>query len=202
MNHGDQRFEIIINVLVSSFCFICISMVSFYGLYNLLILTSKVSLRTERLINRWIQYFKGKSRTFLFWPIVYIYIYEYCFTSLSAESWQYRDRRKPEAGAMPYSYFEWLQGIFIVHSTIGRTVHYMPLNSLEHCICTTTMTNIRPDRDSNLVTPGCKPQSIRMSHRGWHLSDCAITFEWLLLNVGVCIAFQILYIVVWTFFHI
>ena len=34
------------------------------------------------------------------------YIYEYCFTSLSAQSWQYRDRRKPEVGTMPYSYFE------------------------------------------------------------------------------------------------
>ena len=34
--------------------------------------------------------------------------YEYCFTSLSAQSWQYRDRRKPEAETMPYSYFEWL----------------------------------------------------------------------------------------------
>ena len=53
-----------------------------------------------------------------------------------------------------------------MHSTIGSTVHSMPLNSLEHCICTTTMTNIRPDRDSNLVPPGYKPQSIRMSHRG------------------------------------
>ena len=31
---------------------------------------------------------------------------EYCFTSPSAQSWQYRDRRKPEAGIMPYSYFE------------------------------------------------------------------------------------------------
>ena len=79
---------------------------------------------------------------------IYIYIYEYCFTSLSAQSWQYRDRRKPEAGTTPYSYFEWLQGFFIVHSTIGSTVHSMPLNSLEHCLCTTTMTNIRPDRDS------------------------------------------------------
>ena len=28
------------------------------------------------------------------------------------------------------------------------------------------MTNIRPDRDSNRVPPGYKPQSIRMSHRG------------------------------------
>ena len=25
-----------------------------------------------------------------------------------------------------------------MHSTIGSTVHSMPLNSLEHCICTTT----------------------------------------------------------------
>ena len=67
---------------------------------------------------------------------------------------------------MPYSYFEWLQGFFIVHSTIGSTVHSMPLNSLEHCIGTPTMTNIRPDRDSNLVPPSYKPQSIRRSHRG------------------------------------
>ena len=36
-------------------------------------------------------------------------------------------------------------------STIGSTVHSMPLNSLEHCICTATMTNIRIDRDSKLV---------------------------------------------------
>ena len=35
-----------------------------------------------------------------------LYIYEYCFTSLSAQSWQYRDRRRPEAGTMPESYFE------------------------------------------------------------------------------------------------
>ena len=34
------------------------------------------------------------------------YIYEYCFTSLSAQSWRYCDRRKPEAGTMPCSYFE------------------------------------------------------------------------------------------------
>ena len=81
-------------------------------------------------------------------------------------TWQYRDRRKPEADTMPYSYSEWLQGFFMVHSTIGRTVHSIPLNSLEHCICTTTMTNIRPDRDSNLVPQRYKLQSIQMSHRG------------------------------------
>ena len=72
---------------------------------------------------------------------------------------------------MPYSYFELFQGFFIEHSTIGSTVHPRSLNRLEHCICTTTMTNIRPDRDSNLILPDYKPQSIRMSHRGrpvWH----------------------------------
>ena len=67
---------------------------------------------------------------------------------------------KPEAGTMPYSYF------FIVHITIGSNVHSRPLNSLEHCICTTTVINIRPDRDSNLIPPGYKPQSIRVSRRG------------------------------------
>ena len=29
---------------------------------------------------------------------------EYCFTSLSAQSWQFRDRRNPEIGTMSYSY--------------------------------------------------------------------------------------------------
>ena len=42
---------------------------------------------------------------------------------------------------------------------------HMSLNSLEHCICTITMTNIPPDRDSNLVPPSYKPQTIRKSHR-------------------------------------
>ena len=31
---------------------------------------------------------------------------EYCFTSLNAQAWQYRDRRRPEAGTMPYFYSE------------------------------------------------------------------------------------------------
>ena len=53
-----------------------------------------------------------------------------------------------------------------MHSIIGGTVHSMPLNSLEDCTCTTTMTNIRPDWNSNLVLPGYRHQSIRISHRG------------------------------------
>ena len=85
-----------------------------------------------------------------------MWVSECCFTSRSAQLWHW-DRRKPETGIMPYSYFEWLQGFFIVHSTIGSTLHFRPLNSLYHCINTTTMTNIRPDRDSNMVPPGYRP---------------------------------------------
>ena len=88
---------------------------------------------------------------------------EYCFTSLYAQSWQYRDRRRPEAGTMPYSYFEWLQGFIIVHSTIGSTVHSRPLNSLYmHCKCTTKYPT-RPGFEHG--TLGYKLQSRRMSHR-------------------------------------
>ena len=71
----------------------------------------------------------------------------------------------PKPGLCPTLIFKWFQGFFIMNSSIGCTVHAMPLNSLEHCICTTTMTNILHDRDSNMVPPGYKPQLIRMSHK-------------------------------------
>ena len=56
----------------------------------------------------------------------------------------------PKSGLGP-TLIEWLQGFFIVRSTIDDTAHSRPLISLEHCICTTSMTNIRPGRDSNPV---------------------------------------------------
>ena len=67
---------------------------------------------------------------------------------------------------------EWLQGFFKVHSTINTTSHShsRPLSSLEHCICTTLMSNIRPGRDSNPVHLSFKPQPDRMSHRGWPIA--------------------------------
>ena len=49
----------------------------------------------------------------------------------------------------------------MVHSTIDTTA-YTPLNSLDHCIYTTSMTNIRPGRDSNPLPKGFEPQSDRM----------------------------------------
>ena len=44
------------------------------------------------------------------------------------------------------------------------TAHSRPLNSLGHCTCTTSMTNIRPDRDSNPVPLCFESQPDRMSH--------------------------------------
>ena len=61
---------------------------------------------------------------------------------------------------------EWLQGFFMVHRPIDSTAHSRPLNSLDHCICTTPMTNIRTSRDSNPVPLNSKLQPDRMSHRG------------------------------------
>ena len=50
----------------------------------------------------------------------------------------------------------------------SSTVHSIHFNSLDQFICTTTMTNVRPDRDSNLVPSGYnnKPQSIQMCAQG------------------------------------
>ena len=36
---------------------------------------------------------------------------------------------------------------FILHSNIDITIYSKPLNSSEHCMCTTPMTNIRHGRD-------------------------------------------------------
>ena len=66
---------------------------------------------------------------------------------------------------MPYTH-QILQACFIVYSTIDNTAHSIPLNSLEHGICTTPMTNIRPDRDLNPVPLNFEPQTGRISHRG------------------------------------
>ena len=83
---------------------------------------------------------------------------------------------------------EWLQGLFIVHSTIDKIAHSRHFNSLEHCVCTTSMTNIRPGLDSNPVVLSFKPQPDQMSHRrrpcdlcthahsdSWHHWDSLLT---------------------------
>ena len=42
-------------------------------------------------------------------------------------------------------------GFFVLHIIIENTAHFRPLNSLEHCIHTNSMVNIRSDWDSNPV---------------------------------------------------
>ena len=73
----------------------------------------------------------GQITPNLEWILLYV-----AFCTIMAISRQKEARNRDYA----YSYFEWLQG----HSTIGNTVHFMHLKSLEHCICTAMMTNIRP----------------------------------------------------------
>ena len=54
---------------------------------------------------------------------------EHCFTSLSAQSWQYRDCSKPEVGTMLYFY--WMTSMVLYSdSTIDSTAHSRPLNSM------------------------------------------------------------------------
>ena len=47
----------------------------------------------------------------------------YHFTSLCAQSWQYRDRREPEVTIL---YSKLLQCFFVLHSTIESTVYSRP----------------------------------------------------------------------------
>ena len=79
------------------------------------------------------------------------HIYEHFFRSLSAQSRQCRDKKKPEAEIMLYYFFEWLQGLFIVYGIIGSTVHSMPLNSLEHA-CDQTIAQQTRDVDPMLMS--------------------------------------------------
>ena len=55
------------------------------------------------------------------------------------------------------------QWLFLVHNYyhIDNTADPRPLNSLEHCIGGTSITKIRPERDSNQVPLSFKPQTDR-----------------------------------------
>ena len=65
--------------------------------------------------------------------------------------------RQKEAQSRDYALLLFRMTSRVPYSTQYHTVYSITLNSSEHCICTTTMKNIRPDRDSNLVPPGYKP---------------------------------------------
>ena len=68
------------------------------------------------------------------------------FTVLSTQSWQYRNRRNPKSGLCP-SLIKWLQGFFLVHSTMDFTVHsFEQIGALYIC---TVWTHFRPGRHSN-----------------------------------------------------
>ena len=64
---------------------------------------------------------------------------------------------------------------------IDSTTQSIPLNILEHCICTNSMANIRPGRMSNSVPLSFKPQPYRISHRGRLHTDQHYTCDYMLL---------------------
>ena len=68
-----------------------------------------------------------------------------CFTSLFAQSWQHRERRKLEAGAMAHSY--------LMTSRVRYSVQ-----------CTTSIINVRPGRDSKPV-----PLSFEHNRTEWEI---------------------------------
>ena len=122
---------------------------------------------------------------------------EYCLTSLCAQSWQYRNRRKPEE--LCPTLIEWIPVFFIVHGTIDSKAHSRTLHSLEHCISTTQMTNIRPGRDSITVPLrfelqpdpewGTGPSPTGRGEGGW-FNEVHMTCEigWTKKNVGVAMS--------------
>ena len=108
---------------------------------------------------------------------------------LSAQLWQC-DIMATEgiltSGLCP-TLIELLQGLFIVHITLDSTKHYGSLNSLEHYICTTSMTNIKPGWVSNPVSLRLEPQPGRINlggagksplHKSWGWYHPGMKFDW------------------------
>ena len=75
---------------------------------------------------------------------------EYCFTSLSAQSWQYRDRRKPKIGTMPYSYRMTSRVLYSAQCYRQHcTLH--TFEQVKHCTYTTPLINIRPGFEPSIT---------------------------------------------------
>ena len=68
-----------------------------------------------------------------------------------------------KVGTMPYSSRITSRVLYTAQYHKASIAHSRPLNSLEHCIFTTSMTNIRSDRDSNPVPLSFDPKPVRMS---------------------------------------
>ena len=88
-------------------------------------------------------------------------------TTLAPPSCTYAISRQKEARSRDYAIalisndfkgpLQWTVGYHRQHCTL----HAFEKNGALYRLCTTTMTNIRPDRDSSLVGIGYKPMSIR-----------------------------------------
>ena len=112
---------------------------------------------------------------------IYIWILLYvAFSTIMAIS------RQKEARSQDYALLLFRMISRVLHSAQYHRQH-CTLQAFEQFgalyICTATIKNIRPDRDSNLVPPDYKPQSIRMSHwgrpvMGLHPLYIVESFQW------------------------
>ena len=95
--------------------------------------------------------------------------------------------RPKEARSQDYALllFRLTSRLFIVHSTIDSTVHSMPLNSLRHCICKATLTNIRPDRDSSWYLQVTSPSRYKWAIGAGH-DDLFCDSNIILVSTVIC----------------
>ena len=112
---------------------------------------------------------------------------EYCFTSLSAQSWQYLDKRNPEVRTILYSYRMTLR---VLYSTQyhSDTAHSRPFNSLEHSMHNLDDTHpTRPGFKTSIHVPLIFASQLdRMSHRGRPILYCqqlAYRGEYILIKI-------------------
>ena len=77
-------------------------------------------------------------------------IYVYCFTSFSAHCGNIATEGSPKPDYAILLFRMSSRVLYSAQYLIGSTVHSRPLNSLEHCICTTAMTSIRPTGITNI----------------------------------------------------
>ena len=97
----------------------------------------------------------------------YQWLSEYCLSSHSAQSKQYRDRKKPEIGTMSYSYWMTWRVIYSAqYHSQHWTLHDFEQFGTLYIQYTISVTIVRRDRDSNPLPLSFEPTPDWMSHRG------------------------------------
>ena len=91
---------------------------------------------------------------------------EYCFTLIVLHNHgNIATEGSPKLELFP-TFIERMQGLLIGHTTVDSAAHFIPLNSLNHYICTIWMSIYDPAGIRIQYLYGFEPQPDRMKHRG------------------------------------